>query len=192
MMESVKRCDWCLSDPLYIAYHDREWGVPVFDDRKHFEFLILESAQAGLSWLTILKRREGYRKAFAGFDPARVAGFNQENIESLINDPGIIRNRKKIEASINNAGRFIEVAEEFGSFSNYIWHFTEGKQIINEWSSLSEIPPDSALSDAISRDLKKRNFKFVGSITIYAHLQAAGIVNDHLHDCFRHKEVIRR
>jgi len=192
MMESVNRCEWSQSDPLYIAYHDTEWGVPVFDDRKHFEFLILESAQAGLSWLTILKRREGYRKAFAGFDPLQVAGFNQENIESLINDPGIIRNRKKIEASIYNAGRFLEVADEFGSFSNYIWHFTEGRQVINNWRSLSEIPPNTILSDTISKDLKTRGFKFVGSTTVYAHLQAAGIVNDHLHDCFRHSEVTLR
>lgn len=189
-MKTVKRCDWCLSDPLYMDYHDREWGVPVHNDRKHFEFLILESAQAGLSWLTILKRRDGYRRAFRGFDPAIVATFNQTDVGSLLNNTGIIRNRKKIEASINNAARFLEVAEEFGSFSNYIWHFTDGKQVVNYPKTLKEIPPKTALSEMVSKDLKKRGFKFVGSTTIYAHLQAAGIVNDHLKDCFRHREVL--
>ncbi|UCE36457.1 MAG: DNA-3-methyladenine glycosylase I [Thermoplasmata archaeon] len=189
MKIKVNRCPWCEGDELYIKYHDKEWGVPVHDDRKHFEFLILESAQAGLSWLTILRKRENYRKAFDGFDPKKVARFNKKKIEKLLKDPGIIRNQRKIEASINNAKRFLEVQNEFGGFDNYIWGFTNLKPKINSWKKISQIPATTKLSDKISVDLKKRGFKFVGSTTIYAHLQAVGVVNDHIVSCFRYKEL---
>ena len=189
-MAEVNRCEWCLSDPIYIDYHDKEWGVPVFDDRKHFEFLTLESAQAGLSWLTILKRREGYRRLYNDFDPIEVASFDDKKVQTMLNDTGIIRNRMKVESSVNNAAKFLELANEFGSFTSYFWNFTDGKQIVNKWKELKEIPPKTQLSDTIGKDLKSRGFKFVGSTTIYAHLQASGIVNDHLVRCFRYKEVI--
>ncbi|MDL5047677.1 DNA-3-methyladenine glycosylase I [Oscillatoria amoena NRMC-F 0135] len=183
------RCSWCLKFEHYIAYHDTEWGVPVHDDRKHFEFLILEGAQAGLSWSTILKKREGYRKAFADFDPEKVARFTEKKLEKILLDPGIVRNRLKVFAAVNNAKRFLEVQKEFGSFNTYIWQFVNGKPIINKWKSLKQIPPTSKQSDALSKDLIKRGFKFVGSTVIYAHMQACGLVNDHLVDCFRYREV---
>lgn len=186
-----KRCHWCENTfEEYVRYHDEEWGVPVNDDRIHFEFLILEGAQAGLSWATILKRRAGYRHAFAGFDPKKVAGFGEKELEGLLLDPGIIRNRLKVSSALNNARRFLEIRNEFGSFNKYIWDFVEGKPVINSWTSNDEIPPKTALSDKISKDLKKRGFTFVGSTIIYAHLQATGIVNDHLVDCFRYRELV--
>lgn len=188
--KNVKRCTWCegLYDD-YVRYHDEEWGVPVHDDRKHFEFLILEGAQAGLSWSTILKRREGYRRAFADFDPEIVAEFDDAKYESLLQDPSIIRNRLKIKSAINNAKRFLEVQKEFGSFDTYIWRFTGGKPLINTWEKMSDIPAKTELSDKVSKDLKKIGFNFVGSTIIYAHLQATGIVNDHEVSCFRYKEL---
>ncbi len=186
----MPRCPWCEKDELYVKYHDQEWGVTVFDDIKLFEFLILESAQAGLSWLTILKRRENYYKAYDKFDPVKVASYNDNKIEELINNPGIIRNKRKIETSITNAKHFIEIQNEFGSFSNYIWGFVNFKPIINTFTTLSEVPAQTSLSQKISNDLKKRGFKFVGPTIIYAYLQAIGIVNDHLQSCFRYKEII--
>lgn len=190
--KNLKRCAWCegLYDD-YVKYHDEEWGVPVHDDRKHFEFLILEGAQAGLSWSTILKRREGYRKAFSDFDPAIVAQYNEKKYEALLQNSSIIRNRLKIKSAINNAGKFLEVQKEFGSFDNYIWNFSGGKPVINTWEKMSDIPARTELSDRISKDLKKRGFNFVGSTIIYAHLQATGIVNDHELSCFRYKELTR-
>jgi DNA-3-methyladenine glycosylase I len=183
------RCPWCLGLPAYIQYHDTEWGVPVWDDRVHFEFLILESAQAGLSWATILKKREGYRKAFADFDYKIVAEFPESYVQELLTDPSIIRNALKIRAAINNARCFMQVQEEFGSFSNYIWGFVGGKPIQNKLSSMSEIKATTPESDLLAKDLKKRGFKFLGSTTIYAHMQATGLVNDHLESCFRKYEV---
>ena len=189
MVENI-RCDWSLSDPIYMDYHDREWGVPVRDDQKQFEFLVLESAQAGLSWLTILKRREGYKRLYEDFDPERVVKFDEARIQSMLQDEGIIRNRKKIESSINNARRFLEVREQYGSFCNYLWGFTDGKQVLNHFTKLSEIPATTALSDLIAKDMKQRGFQFLGSTIIYAHLQATGLVNDHLVDCFRYRECM--
>ena len=180
------RCPWCHNDPLYIQYHDEEWGVPVRDDRKQFEFLVLESAQAGLSWLTILKRREGYRRAYRNFDPRQVAAFNDKDVERLLNDSGIIRNRRKIEASIRNAGSFLNLQREFGSFSNYLWGFVDHKPIVNHWSSLDQIPAETELSQFISKDMKSRGFSFLGPVILYAHLQATGLVNDHLTSCWRY------
>ena len=191
MTSQKKSCDWNTTSELYLEYHDKEWGVPVFDDKKHFEFLVLESAQAGLSWLTILKKRENYRKAYDGFDPKKVARYSEKKKAALLANPGIIRNRLKIEASINNAKHFLEIQKEYGSFSRYIWSFPKGKQINGDWKTLSEIPATTPLSDAISADLRKRGFRFLGSTIIYAHLQATGIVNDHITSCFRHKEVKR-
>jgi DNA-3-methyladenine glycosylase I len=188
--KKLKRCTWCEgSFDDYVRYHDEEWGVPVHDDRKHFEFLVLEGAQAGLSWSTILKRREGYRRAFADFNPEIVAEFNDAKYESLLQDPSIIRNRLKIKSAINNAKRFLEVQKEFGSFDTYIWRFTGGKPLINAWEKMSDIPAKTELSDKVSKDLKKRGFNFVGSTIIYAHLQATGIVNDHEVSCFRYEEL---
>lgn len=183
------RCPWCLKFDQYIEYHDTEWGVPVHDDRTHFEFLILEGAQAGLSWEIILKKREGYRKAFAGFDPEKVARFTEKRLEKLLLDPGIVRNRLKVYAAVNNAKRFLEVQKEFGSFNQYIWSFVKGKPIVNKWKTMKQIPATSKESDALSKDLLKRGFKFVGSTVIYAHMQACGLVNDHLVDCFRYRQV---
>jgi DNA-3-methyladenine glycosylase I len=185
----IIRCPWCLGFPEYVTYHDTEWGVPVYDDRIHFEFLILESAQAGLSWATILKKREGYRKAFADFDYKVVAEFPESYVQELLQDPGIIRNTLKIKAAINNARRFMEVQEEFGSFSNYIWGFVGGKPIQNSLRSMGGAQATTPESDLLAKDLKKRGFKFLGSTTIYAHMQATGLVNDHLVDCFRYEEV---
>lgn len=183
------RCLWCGTDPLYVAYHDTEWGVPVYDDRKLFEFLILESAQAGLSWLTVLRKREAYRTAFAGFDPEKVARFDQRKLETLLQNPGIIRNRAKVAAAVGNAREFLRVCEEFGSFSDYQWRFVDGTPQHYRRRSLKNLPATSTVSDAFSKDLKQRGFKFVGSTIIYAHMQAVGMVNDHLVNCFRHTEV---
>ncbi len=192
MKDNQIRCGWCLKFDQYIKYHDEEWGMPVHDDRVHFEFLILEGAQAGLSWSTILKKRDGYRKAFADFDPVRVSRFTQARIEKILTDPGIVRNRLKVNAAVNNAKRFLEIQKEFGSFDRYVWQFVNGKPIINHWKSLSEVPATTAESDALSKDLIKRGFKFVGSTVIYAHMQACGLVNDHLVDCWRHSAVNKR
>jgi DNA-3-methyladenine glycosylase I len=189
-MEEKKRCGWSLSDPIYIDYHDHEWGVPVRNDRKQFEFLVLESAQAGLSWITILKRRDGYKRLYEGFDPELVAQYDESRLQNLLKDTGIIRNRKKIESSINNARRFLQVRVQYGSFSNYLWDFINGKQVINHFKDLSEVPATTPLSDRIARDMKQKGFQFLGSTIIYAHLQATGLVNDHLVDCFRHQECI--
>lgn len=183
-------CPWSLSDQAYIAYHDQEWGVPVRKDKKQFEFLVLESAQAGLSWLTILKRREGYRRLYEGFDVEKVARFDETKISSMLEDPGIIRNRKKIESSINNAQRFLEIQEQYGSFSTYIWGFVDGKQVVNQYKELSEIPATTPVSDLMAKDMKQRGFRFLGSTILYAHMQATGLVNDHLTGCFRHMECI--
>lgn len=183
------RCPWCLKSDLYIRYHDEEWGVAVHDDRVHFEFLILEGAQAGLSWSTILNKREGYRKNFADFDVEKVARFTPARIEKILKDPGIVRNRLKVQAAVNNAKRFKEVQKEFGSFNRYIWQFVNGKTIINRWKELSQVPATTKESDALSQDLVKRGFKFVGSTVMYAHMQACGLVNDHLVSCFRHRAV---
>ena len=188
----VKRCEWCESSDLYREYHDNEWGFPVFDDRKHFEFLVLESAQAGLSWITILKKRENYRRAYDGFDPVKVARYGEKKKAALLADSGIVRNRLKIEASISNAVHFLEIQKEFGSFSDYIRTFTKGRQITGKWKTVSEIPATTDLSDAVAADLKKRGFKFLGSTIMYAHMQATGIVNDHLTWCFRYKDCILR
>lgn len=181
------RCPWCLKFEQYIKYHDEEWGVPVHDDRVHFEFLILEGAQAGLSWSMILKKREGYRKNFADFDPVKVARFTEKKLEKILLDPGIVRNRLKVYAAVNNAKRFLEVQKEFGSFDKYIWGFVNHKPIVNKLKSLAQIQPTTKESDALSKDLIKRGFKFVGSTVIYAHMQACGLVNDHLMDCWRYK-----
>lgn len=189
-MPEPLRCAWSTTDPDYIRYHDTEWGVPVHDDRTLFEFLILEGAQAGLSWLTILKRREGYRQAFEGFDPEKVAGFSPEKIQALLQDTRIIRNRLKVNAAVTNARAFLEIQEEFGSFDAYAWRFVDGRQKINTFSTMEEVPATTKESDAFSKDLKQRGFKFVGSTIIYAHMQATGMVNDHLVSCFRHKEVM--
>jgi len=186
----VKRCEWCTGSELYMEYHDKEWGTPIFDDRKHFEFLVLESAQAGLSWITILKKRENYRMAYDGFDPEKVARYGEKKKAVLLANPGIIRNRLKIEASINNAVHFLEIQKEWGSFSDYIWSFSKNKVIKGKWKTIAEIPAKTELSDRISADLKKRGFKFLGSVIMYSHLQAVGIVNDHIVSCFRYKEVL--
>lgn len=192
-MKQKERCPWAYgSSPFYVPYHDEEWGVPVRDDRLQFEFLTLESAQAGLSWNTILNKREGYRRAFAGFDPERVARFSEKKIQALLKDPGIVRNRLKVRAAVNNARRFLEVRAEFGTFSDYIWSFVGGKPKVNRWTKLSQLPASSKESDALSADLKRRGFKFVGSTIMYAHMQATGLVNDHLVSCFRHRACGRR
>jgi DNA-3-methyladenine glycosylase I len=188
-MKEKVRCPWCLGFDQYIEYHDNEWGVPVYDDRVHFEFLILEGAQAGLSWSTILKKREGYGKAFADFDPVKVSKFTEARLEKILQDPGIVRNKLKVYAAVNNAKRFLEVQKEFGTFSDYIWGFVDGKPIVNKRKSLSEVPATTKESDALSKDLIKRGFKFVGSTVMYAHMQACGLVNDHLVDCWRYKKV---
>ncbi len=183
------RCGWSTKDAQYIQYHDEEWGVPVYDDRKLFEFLILEGAQAGLSWHTILKRRGNYRKAFDGFDVQKVAGYSQKKMDSLIQDAGIIRNKLKIKSAVTNAQAFLKIQEEFGSFSKYQWQFVGGKPIKNKRKVLKDLPAKTKESDAFSTDLKKRGFSFVGSTIIYAHMQAVGMVNDHIVSCFRHKEL---
>jgi DNA-3-methyladenine glycosylase I len=188
-MAERNRCGWCETDPLYTEYHDTEWGVPVHDDRRQFEFLILEGAQAGLSWLTILKRRDGYRQAFANFDPEAVARFDDHKKTALHTDTRIIRNRAKIQSAITNARAFLRVQEDFGSFDAYIWRFVDGRPVRNRWRRLDEIPAESPASQKLSRDLKSRGFTFVGPVIIYAHMQATGMVNDHLVDCFRYREI---
>jgi len=183
------RCTWCGNDPLYIEYHDTEWGVPVYDDDKLFEFLILETFQAGLSWIIVLRKRENFRKAFDNFDYKKIANYSEKKYDELLQDAGIIRNKLKIKATITNAQNFMEIQKEFGSFSDYVWSFTNGKPIKNSFKNLSEAPATTELSDKLSKDLKKRGFKFVGSTVIYAHMQATGMVNDHMTDCFRYNEV---
>jgi len=187
--DTLQRCDWAGSDPAMVAYHDTEWGVPVHDDPTHFEFLVLEGAQAGLSWSTILKRRDGYRKAFAGFDAAKVARFTPARVEKLLADPGIIRNRAKVEATVRNARAFLEVQDEFGSFDAYIWGFVSGRPLVHRWHRTAQIPAVSPESEAFSKDLRRRGFGFVGPTVCYAHLQASGLVNDHLVGCFRYPQL---
>jgi DNA-3-methyladenine glycosylase I len=184
----LSRCQWCLGDPLYQHYHDTEWGLPCFDDHKLFEFLILESAQAGLAWITILRKRDNYRQAFAGFEPNKIAHFNQKKLEELMNNSGIVRNRIKIESAINNAQRFMEIQQKQGSFAHYLWKFVDGKTIQNQWKSQHQVPSSTPLSDAISKDMKKIGFQFFGKTICYAYMQATGMVNDHITSCFRHKE----
>lgn len=188
-MKDVTRCAWAGADPVYVSYHDKEWGKPVRDDRTLFEFLILEGAQAGLSWITILKRRDGYRKAFANFDPEKVARFDKKKEARLLKDPGIIRNRLKVAAAVTNARAFLKVQQEFGSFSKYQWGFVDGNPLQPNRKSMSDIPPRTDLSDKISKDLRKRGFTFVGSTIIYAHMQAVGMMNDHVTSCFRHRAL---
>jgi DNA-3-methyladenine glycosylase I len=185
------RCGWPSSDPLMIRYHDEEWGVPLHDDRKHYEFLVLDGAQAGLSWRTVLHKREAYRRAFANFDPAKVARFDGRKVRSLLADPGIIRNRLKVEGAIKNARAFLAAQEEFGRFDDYVWRFVDGTTRRNTWKTMKQVPARTAQSDAMSKDLKKRGFTFVGSTICYAYMQAAGMVNDHVIDCFRHQELGR-
>jgi DNA-3-methyladenine glycosylase I len=191
-MVSKVRCGWAGSDPLYVGYHDEEWGVPVHDDRVLFEFLVLEGAQAGLSWITILRKREAYRRAFERFDPAKVARFDARRVQKLLGDAGIVRNRLKIESAVKNARAFLKVQEEFGSFADYQWGFVDGRPIVNRFASLKEVPPRTVISDKLSKDLKKRGFSFVGSTIVYAHMQAVGMVNDHILGCFRHAKVGKR
>jgi DNA-3-methyladenine glycosylase I len=189
---AVTRCSWVsIDNPLMLQYHDREWGVPVHDDRTHFEFLVLEAAQAGLSWAIVLKKREGYRRAFAGFDPEKVARYSSRRIDKLTLNPEIIRNRMKIEAAVRNARAFLTVQEEFGRFDSYCWGFVDGRPKLNRWKTMRQIPATSPESDAFSKDLKRRGFSFVGSTVVYAHMQAVGMVNDHLVDCFRYREIRR-
>ncbi len=188
-MKDETRCPWCDRDDLYRTYHDEEWGVPVYDDRVHFEFLILESAQAGLSWHTVLKKREAYREAFAGFDPAVVATFDASEIDVLMENPGLIRYRRKIEAAVQNARAFLRVQEEFGSFTRYIWGFVGNEPPQNAYRSLQEVPAKTEVSERLAKDMKKRGFSFLGPTILYAHMQATGLVNDHLTDCFRYEEV---
>ncbi|GAB2760866.1 DNA-3-methyladenine glycosylase I [Salinimicrobium soli] len=188
-MEKKNRCGWCEGDALYEAYHDTEWGVPLFEDQPLFEFLILETFQAGLSWITILRKRENFREAFDGFDYKKIADYSEEKIQELLQNSGIIRNEQKIRASVANAAAFMEVQQEFGSFSEYIWSFVNGQPLQNDLQSYKEAPAKTDLSIAISKDLKKRGFKFVGPTVVYAHMQATGMVNDHEVDCFRHPEV---
>ena len=187
----TKRCTWCTSDPQYVAYHDEDWGVPVYDDRLLFEMLILEGAQAGLSWLTILKKRDNYRQAFHGFDADIIANYGQHEIDRLMHDTGIVRNRLKIEATVKNARGFLQIREEFSSFADYLWRYVDGKQIVNEWKNLSDIPAHSKISNQLSKDLKKRGFNFVGPTICYAYMQSIGMVNDHTTDCFRYHEIIQ-
>lgn len=187
-----KRCEWVSeNNPLLVRYHDQEWGVPANDDRKHFEFLVLEGAQAGLNWSIVLSKREGYRRAFSDFDPAKVARYSERRIEKLTLDPAIIRNRLKIKSAVHNAKAFLAIQEEFGSFNTYAWQFVDGRPKLNRWKSMQQIPATSPESDAFSKDLKRRGFTFVGSTIIYAHMQAVGMVNDHVIDCFRYREIQR-
>lgn len=183
------RCSWCGEDPLYIQYHDKEWGTPVYSDDKLFEFLILETFQAGLSWITVLRKRENFREAFDQFDYQKIAKYDDKKYHELLQNAGIIRNKLKIKATISNANAFMDIQKEFGSFSKYIWGFVNNKPIVNHWKTMKEIPATTEISDILSTDLKKRGFKFVGSTVIYAHMQATGMVNDHVVDCFRFKDV---
>lgn len=187
--KKTTRCPWAGDDPLYIQYHDTEWGVPVYDDRNLFEFITLEGAQAGLSWITVLRKRENYRRAFDGFDAEKIARYDDRKIAALLKDPGIVRNRLKIESTVRNAQAFLKIQDEFGSFSDYQWRFVGGRPIRNSRRTLKDIPAKTKESDALSKDLKKRGFNFVGSTIMYAHMQAVGMVNDHLVDCFRHNEM---
>ena len=187
-MTEITRCSWCGDDPLYQQYHDNEWGVPCRDDKKLFEFVLLEGAQAGLSWITILRKREGYRSAFADFEVQKVAAFTEKDVERLMSDAGIVRNRLKINSAISNARLFIEIQKEFGSFSDYFWGYVDNQPIVNRWATLGEIPASTELSDLIAKDMKKRGFKFFGSTICYAHMQAMGLVNDHCLDCFRYSQ----
>jgi len=184
-----KRCQWVVDDPLYVEYHDHEWGVPVHDDVRLFEMLILEGAQAGLSWRTILNKRQNYRRAFAGFDPARVARFDRRKIERLLGDPGIVRNRLKVNAAVKNARSFLEIQAEFGSFDAFVWRFVDGRPRVNRWKTLADVPAKTAESDAMSKELKRRGMSFVGSTICYAFMQATGMVNDHTVGCFRYRQV---
>ncbi|WP_160679059.1 DNA-3-methyladenine glycosylase I [Clostridium sp. C8-1-8] len=186
----MNRCPWCGNDELYIKYHDEEWGVPVHDDRKHFEFLVLESAQAGLSWITILRKRENYREAYDNFDPVKISQYDEEKIKNLLANAGIVRNRRKIDASIGNAKEFLKLQSEYGSFDSYIWSFVDNKQLINNWKELSQVPASTELSDKISKDLKKRGFKFLGTTIVYSYLQAVGIIDDHIDSCFKRTNSI--
>ena len=188
-MNTPCRCGWCLRSAAEIIYHDTEWGVPRRDDAGQFEFLVLESAQAGLSWTTILNKREGYRRAFAGFNPEAVVLFSQADVDRLMQDAGIVRNRRKIESTISNANIFLELAAKHGSFTNYIWNFVDGRPIVNHWKTMPEIPATSPISDIMAKEFKKLGFKFLGSTVLYAHMQATGLVNDHLVECFRHAEL---
>lgn len=192
-MNNKNRCAWVpLDNPLYVKYHDEEWGVPVHDDRLLFEFLVLEGAQAGLSWLTILKKRENYRLAFDDFNPQKVAMYDEKKIAEQMQNSGIIRNRRKIEATVTNARAFLDIQSQYGSFDSFIWNFVDGTPLVNQWKNTKEIPPKTPLSDTISKELIKKGFKFVGSTIIYSHMQATGMVNDHTVDCFRYKEVMKR
>lgn len=188
-MTKKRRCDWAGTDPIYVDYHDKEWAVPVHDDRLLFEFLVLEGAQAGLNWLTILRKRPAYRKVFAGFEPARVARFDKRKIGRLLQDTSIVRNRLKIESAVRNARAFLKVQEQFGSFDDYQWRFVDGRPRLNRFTTMAEVPARTAESNAFSRDLKQRGFNFVGPTICYAHMQAVGMVNDHLVSCFRHREI---
>lgn len=186
------RCEWCGTDPIYVEYHDKEWGVPVHDDQKLFEFIILEGAQAGLSWITILKKREGYRKAFANFDVNKVARFTDKKLEKLLLNPAIVRNKLKVKSAVTNAQAFLKVQEEFGSFDKYVWRFVDGKPLVNKFKGMKDIPAKTDISDIMSKDLKQRGFKFVGSTICYAHMQATGMVNDHTVDCFRYTQLLKK
>ncbi|MEW5701903.1 MAG: DNA-3-methyladenine glycosylase I [Candidatus Zixiibacteriota bacterium] len=190
-MPSKTRCPWPTDDPLMIEYHDREWGKPLHDDRRLFEFLVLEGMQAGLSWRTVLHKRENYRRAFDGLDPEKIAHYTRRKVERLLADPGIIRNRLKIEAAIGNARAFLRVVDEFGSFDRYVWRFVDGRPIVNRWRTLKQLPAISPEAEALSKDLRLRGFRFVGPTIVYAHMQATGMVNDHLVSCFRHRELSR-
>jgi DNA-3-methyladenine glycosylase I len=185
----IHRCEWPGEDPLYVAYHDEEWGVPVHDDRLWFEYIVLDGAQAGLSWITILRKRENYRRAFDNFDPALVAAYDEAKIESLLADPGIVRNRLKVQSAVKNARAFLRIQDEFGTFDNYVWPFVGGRPIVNAWTDLSQIPAETAEARALSKDLKQRGFSFVGPTIVYAFMQAGGLVNDHVVSCFRYHEV---
>ena len=189
-MDKINRSSWCGDDPLYVDYHDKEWGTPVYDDPTLFEFLILETFQAGLSWITVLRKRENFRRAFDNFNYKKIAQYEEAKIQELLLDSGIIRNKLKVRATVSNAQAFMKVQEEFGSFSKYIWGFTGGKPIVNSFEKLSQVPANTPLSDKISKDLKKRGFKFVGTTVVYAHMQATGMVNDHITSCFRYKELL--
>jgi DNA-3-methyladenine glycosylase I len=189
MPADLKRCTWPGLDPLYIRYHDREWGVPLHNDRRLFEFLVLEGAQAGLSWITILRKRPAYRRAFHGFDYNRVACYGERDVRRLLRDAGIVRNELKVRSAIRNARAFLAVREEFGTFDRYMWRFIDGEPVVNRWRATKQIPPRTPLSDTISKDLKQRGFNFVGSTIVYSHMQATGMVNDHLISCFRHGEL---
>ncbi len=189
-MPDKTRCAWAVKTEIEREYHDTEWGVPRYDDMGQFEFLVLESAQAGLSWLTILRKREGYRKAFAGFDPGKIAAFTEKDVERLMGDAGIVRNRKKIESTITNARLFLDLAGKHGGFSRYIWNFVDGKPVVNHWKAITDVPPTSAVSDAMAKEFKRLGFKFLGSTLLYAYMQATGMVNDHLVTCFRHEACL--